>query len=78
MEKPCKHCPIYAEIEECTAQYRGYAGCGLWQRWFLDAWGSARIGVLANAMGYEKSARSTANTANGKDKTTTHIIAEEG
>ena len=78
MTYPCNDCPFGRDKTTCKMAQHNQPGCGTWKMWFLDAWGSARIGVLANAMGYKKAAHSAANTANGKDKTTTHIIAEEG
>ena len=75
MDYPCKRCPRN-DLNGCNKS--GLPGCYKWSVWFLDAWADARLGVLAKATGYKKAANSAANTANGKEKTTTHIIAEEG
>lgn len=70
MDYPCNDCPFGRNEETCTMAQHNQPGCGTWKMWFLSAWRFKDIGQ-------KKAAHSAANTANGKDKTTTHIIAEE-
>jgi hypothetical protein len=55
MNYPCNDCVAQCNYQKCTR----------WQRWFLDEWGTARVGVLARICGIEKAVSDGRNTGDG-------------
>ena len=77
MKYPCENCQKNGD-PYCSSNSGGEAaGCTRWRLWFMDAWASARVGVMAKDLGLKKPPQSC-NPETAPEKTTTHIIAEEG